>query len=784
VVREGTPRQIPAYQVTLGDILVLRPGSYVAADSRLVQADRLTVDESTLTGESLPVTKTTHPLQGANLPLGDRVNMVYTGTLVTGGQGLAVVAATGRFTEIGRIQLLASEAEAPRTPLQQQLDRMGRQLAILVGGTCLGLFAIGLLRGYPLIEMLQTSIALAVSAVPEGLPAIATTILALGIARMRREHVLIRRLDAVETLGCVGTICLDKTGTLTLNRMSVVSVYAGGRTFAINHQTFLENGRPLAWELPLELTRLLEVGALCSETLIDKHDGGYRLTGSPTENALVNLALAANLDLVELRERLPVLKVTLRSEDRSFMSTTHRATAAAHSAAFVTAVKGSPEQVLAMCTRQLKDGNCVELTDDDRRAIEVENDAMAGRSLRVLGCALREDGIEPAGGNHHDLTWLGLVGLADPVRDGLAEVIQGFHRAGIDTVMITGDQSPTAYAIGNALNLSRDGALEIVDSAQLADVDPEVLTGLAQRVNVFARVSPAYKLQIVRALQQAGKVVAMTGDGINDGPALKAADIGIAMGTAGTDVAREVADVVLQDDELQTMLVAVGQGRTIYQNIRKAVHFCLSTNFSEVIMTIAALAAGLGQPLTAIQLLWINLLSDTSLGLALALEPPEPGLMEQAPRAPGEPIIRPADLRRIAFESLTLAAGALGAYAYGSVLYGRGPRARTLGFTALVGGQILHALPSRSETRSFIELAQRQSNPYLTLTVAGSLVLQGAVFMIPSLRNLLGITPINVTDGLAIVAGAVVPLLINERAKRLPLPPDGGTSGRDNGAGT
>src|SRR5579875_865370 len=771
VVRGGKLREIPAYRVTVGDILVLRPGSYVAADSRLVQTDRLTVDESTLTGESMPVTKTIHPLHGANPPLGDRVNMVYMGTLVTGGQGLAAVVATGRFTEIGQIQLVASQAHAPRTPMQQQLDRMGRQLAILVGGACFGLFAIGLLRGYGTIQMLQTSIALAVSAVPEGLPAIATTILALGIARMRREHVLIRRLDAVETLGCVSTICLDKTGTLTLNRMSVVEVYAGGRRFEIKHQAFWENVRPLAGsELPLEVRRLLETGVLCSETLIDRQSGAFRLIGSPTENALVDLALGANLDIVQLRDSLPVLSVTLRSEDRSFMSTLHRRTAAPPS--FVTAVKGSPEQVLAMCAYQLKDGNIVELMDDDRRAIEVENEAMAGKSLRVLGCAFREDQIEPVRGDHHDdLIWLGLVGLADPVRDGVAEAIQGFHRAGIDTVMITGDQSPTAYAIGNELNLSRNGSLEIVDSAQLADLDPDVLRGLAQRVKVFARVSPGCKLQIVRALQRAGKVVAMTGDGVNDSPALKAADIGIAMGTAGTDVAREVADVVLEDDKLETMLVAVGQGRTTYKNIRKAVHFLLSTNFSEVIMTIAAMAAGLGQPLSAIQLLWINLVSDTSLGLALALEPPEPGLLDQPPRDPGEPIIRPGDLRRIGFESLTLAAGALGAYAYGGAVYGRGPRARTLGFTALVGGQVLHALPSRSESRSFIELAGRQSNPYLTLAVVGSLVLQGAVFMVPALRRLLGITAVNLADGLAITAGATLPMLINEWAKHFSSPP-------------
>jgi Ca2+-transporting ATPase len=756
VIRDGKPGEIPAYQVVIGDIIVLRPGSYVPADSRLLETDRLSVDESTLTGESLPVNKTAQPLRNPDLPLSDRTNMVYMGTLVTGGQGLAAVVATGRLTEIGRIQMLATEAQAPRTPLQQQLDRMGRQLAVLVGGACFALFGIGLLRGYPLIGMLQTSIALAVSAVPEGLPAIATTILALGIARMRRHGVLVRRLDAVETLGCVGTICLDKTGTLTLNRMAVAAIYAGARNLEVRFNGFWENNRRIQPALAPELERLLEVGVLCSESLIEKNDGGCAVTGSPTENALVNLAIAANLDVMRLRANHPVIKTALRSEDRSFMSTLHR-NRTPNGATFLTAVKGSPEQVLAMCTRQLKDGAIVELSPDDRRTIEIENEGMAGRSLRV----------EPAlNGNHNDLIWLGLAGLADPVRRGVAEVIQGFHRAGIDTVMITGDQSPTAYAIGSELGLSRNGALEIVDSAQLANLDPEILKGLAQRVDVFARVSPAYKLQIVRALQQAGKVVAMTGDGINDGPALKAADIGIAMGTAGTDVAREVADVVLEDDELQTMLVAVEQGRTIYNNIRKAVHFLLSTNFSEVIVTFAAMTAGLGQPLTAIQLLWINLITDTSLGLALALEPPQPELLQQPPRDPNEPIVGPADLRRIAFESLMLSAGALGAYGYGALRYGLGPRTRTLGFTALVGGQILHAFPSRLDRSSIFDLAAHQSNPLLTLTVAGSLALQAAVFFIAPLRKLLGVTPIGLADGLVIGAGALAPLLINQGVYR------------------
>jgi Ca2+-transporting ATPase len=349
----------------------------------------------------------------------------------------------------------------------------------------------------------------------------------------------------------------------------------------------------------------------------------------------------------------------------------------------------------------------------------------------------------------------------------MREVIRGFHGAGIDTVMITGDQSPTAFAIGNQLQLSRTSPLQIVDSTYLANVDPEVMKALAEKVHVFARVSPAHKLQIVRALQQASKVVAMTGDGVNDSPASKAADIGIAMGTSGTGVAREVADIVLEDDELQTMLVAVSQGRTTFTNIRKSVHFLLSTNFSEVVVTFMAIAAGLGQQLSAMQLLWINLISETSLGLALALDPPEPGVMARPPRDPNEPIIRPDDLKRMGFEALTLSAGSLGAYGYGVARYGVGPHASTLGFTSLVSAQILHALSSRSERYTIFDWSGRQSNQILTFTVAGSLALQGAVFLIPWLRNWLGITSVSFADAVVIGAGAVIPLFFNEGAKKL-----------------
>ena len=774
VIRDGVTREIKAEEVVPGDILVLRPGSYVVADGRLIESHRLSVDESTLTGESVPVLKTPQPiLTQKPVPLADRVNMVYMGTLVTGGQGLAVVVATGRFTEMGQIQTLVGEAETPETPMERQLNRMGRQLVLISGTICGLVFAIGLLRGYGFIQMLTTSISLAVAAVPEGLPTVATTTLALGIRNMRKHKVLIRHLDAVETLGSIQTLCLDKTGTITLNKMSVVAIYTGMKSLRVCEGKFVMGREPINPFTCEELGRLIRISALCNETEILKTENEYVLKGSPTENALVYLGISAGIDVIELREAYPVLKIGYRSENCNFMSTLHMTPKIGESdkSSLLLAVKGSPPEVLAMCDWQIKEGVKVPLTEEDRLRIEMENELMAGEALRVLGVAQRY--FEEGEGDlnvQKGLVWLGLIGMADPIRKGIREVLGVLHQAGIDTVMITGDQSPTAYAIGKELNLSQDKQLEILDSTHLTDMDPEILKGLAERVHVFARVSPAHKLQIVQALQKAGKVVAMTGDGINDGPALKAADIGVAMGNTGTDVAREVADIILEDDNLETMIVAVSQGRTIYNNIRKSVRFLLATNLSEIMVMFVALTAGLGHPLNPMQLLWINLISDIFPGLALALEPPEPDILSRPPRNPEEPIIQTSDFKKIIFEAGTLSAGTLGVYSYGVLKYGTGPKSSTLAFTGLALGQLLHALSCRSEKYSLLQGGKLPSNNSLTIALGGSLTLQIFTLMIPGIRNLLGITPVSLMDGLVIGGGALFPLLINEMAKKIGVP--------------
>jgi Ca2+-transporting ATPase len=643
-------------------------------------------------------------------------------------------------------------------------------LVLLCCGVCGVVFVMGYLWGFGWLEMLRTSVCLAAAAVPEGLPAAATTTLALGIRDMRRHQVLIRHLNAVETLGSVQTVCLDKTGTITRNQMAVRQIFAGMRSIRVAEGLFLGPQGPIAPFACEELEQLLQVSVLCNEIEIYQEGGDYVLRGTPTEGALVHLAILAGLDVSDLRARYPLLRVNHRAENRLFMGTLHEHPPQGR----LCALKGSPLEVLARCSWQLKEGCKSPLTEEDRERLETENEEMAGEALRVLGLAYalgEDDAIfaEPEG-----LVWLGMVGMADPVREGVGEAIRAFHGAGIDTVMITGDQSPTAYAIGRELDLSRGEPLEILDATHLAEIEPEVLRALVKRAQVFARVSPAHKLQIVQALQSAGKVVAMTGDGINDGPALKAADVGIAMGRTGTDIAREVADVVLEKDNLDTLIIAIRDGRTIYINIRKSVHFFLATNLSEVMLTFAALAVGLGSPLTAAQLLWINLISDIFPGLALALEAPEPDILERPPRDPSRPIFTGADFRRMALEAGVITGGALTAYGYGLARYGLGIQASTLAFHSLTSGQLLHAISCRSERHSIFSAEKLPPNRYLTLALGGSLAIQFLTMVVPGLRGLLGLAPVGLLDGLVVSATALLPLVVNEATKQ---PPDNGENG-------
>jgi Ca2+-transporting ATPase len=656
---------------------------------------------------------------------------------------------------------MVGEAESPETPMQKQLGRMGTQLALLSGGVCVGVFGIGVLRGYAWLEMLKASVSLAVAAVPEGLPAVATTTLAMGIAEMRKRNVAVRHLDAVESLGSVQVFCMDKTGTLTMNRMAVVSVHVGQDSMAVTERRFLSGETaidPLARD---ELVRLMQIVALCSETEIQGTPQSYRLEGSPTETALVEMGIQAGIDVTGLRTDYPKLRTRYRAEGRPYMSTFHSGPDGKH----LLAVKGSPDAVLALCDSQIKDGKKVRLTRDNRAEILRGNDRMAGNALRVLGAAFRELDDDRMPEKTEKLTWLGMAGMADPMRPGMDKLIAQYHRAGIETIMITGDQSATAYAIGKQLGLSGKKPLQVLESSKLDEMEPELLAGLAKNVHVFARVSPAHKLKIVRALQEAGYVVAMTGDGINDGPALKAADIGVAMGEGGTNVAREVSDVVLEDDNLHTMTVAIGQGRTIYNNIRKMIHFMVSTNLTEIEVMLVGVIVGWGETMNPMQLLWINLVTDIFPGLALALEPPEPDIMTRPPRDPEEAIIEGRDLKRMVFESGVIGLGTLGAYLYGLRRYGSPIAASTMAFNTLTMNELAHSLSSRSPYRNVLGGQKLPPNKHLTRAILGMAALQALVSVVPGARALLGTAPLALADLAAIGAGVVLPLIVNEATK-------------------
>lgn len=758
VIRDGQAAAIPAEEVVVGDLLVLKPGMYVAADCRIVKAGHLNIDESMLTGESMPVHKYAKVIAKKRLPLADRRNMAYMGTLVTGGQGLAVVVATGRFTEIGQLQLMLDQTRPPETPIERQLGQMGDQLVLMCGAVCGAVFVLGFMRGYGVARMMRMAISLAAAAVPEGLPAAATINFALGVNRMRKHRVLIRHLQAVETLGAVQTICLDKTGTLTCNQMTVQQVFVGGRRIRPG------DGWPMdgdSGHLGSDMKTLLAACALCNETKINGSDGDIKLYGSSTENALVRLAMDCGMDVAAFKRSLPLLKVTHRSERRLFMSTAHKM---ADGRKLVT-LKGSPPEVLAMCRYQMVGNDTIELTEEDRLAIEMENEKMAGHALRVLGFAYKEVEADEKSNHEACLIWLGLVGMSDPIRPGVRELIEVFHRAGVETVMITGDQSSTAYAVAKDLNLSQGSPLEILDSEQLTTMTPDTLQALAKKVHVYSRVSPAHKLKIVQSLQAAGKTVAMTGDGINDGPALKAADIGIAMGRTGTDVARDVADIVLEEDHLQILAQALGDGRTIYGNIRKSVHFFLATNISEILIMIAAMGAGIGFPLNVMQLLWINIISDILPALALSLEAGEPDVMEHQPRDSKAPLFDRRDYGRMLMESGAITGGALTAYGFGIARYGLGPQAGSLAFQSLTFGQLLHALSCRSEHSGLFHGKKLPPNPHLTVSIAGSLILQAATMVFPPLRSFLGLTALGAADVAVIGGTSLLPLLLNESTK-------------------
>jgi P-type Ca2+ transporter type 2C len=762
VLRGGQTQDVPGADVVVGDVVRLRPGDLVPADGRIIESHALSIEEAPLTGESVPVSKVREPIPPPETIDACR-NLVFMGTAVATGHGRALVTAIGANTQIGRITALVGGETTPRTRLQEGLDDLAKRLGVDTLAVCAGLFGVGVLMGLPALGMLQTAVALAISAVPEGLPAVATTALAIGMARMLRRQVVIRRLAAVEALGGVTVLCVDKTGTLTLNRMQVVEVWVDGQILPFRPVGDWGVGRvptatpPPMRELTETLRRLLVVGALCNEADLEIANRGLRIRGSSTEGALLLAAQNAGIDTAALRDGCPLIDIRHRETGSPLMATLHESAAGRYRLC----VKGAPDTVLAVCDTVSLEGQVLRLTAPLRRRILAANEDMAARGLRVLGYAEAERDVPDVNGlNRGGLTWLGLTGMEDPLRPGVAESMERCRGAGIRTVILTGDHPATAAAVARALDIGQDGQEHVAEASALIGLPLDQLRATAARVDVYARVSPEDKLRIVRALQANGEVVAMTGDGVNDGPAMKAADVGIAMGRHGTEVAKEIADMVLLEDDFDQMALAIEQGRTIYRNIRRSLRYLVASNLSEVIAVGAALLTRMPIPFSAIQMLWMNLVSDVFPALALTLEPPPPDVMRQPPRPPEEPLIPPDEWRTMTRDAVTLAASTLAVYRWAIRRHGQGVPAQTIAFTSAAMAEILYGLACGSPLVRSEGGTLPRPNSLLLGTVGATLGVQAMTILFPPLRHLVGLTPLDRRDWLTALAGAVLPVAV------------------------
>jgi Ca2+-transporting ATPase len=775
VIRNGSEQEIPAADLVPGDVVILAAGARVPADGRIVECARLQIEESALTGESHAVTKMTDPLDDEQATLGDRINMSFMGTTITDGRGRLLVTATGAETEVGRIGTLIDEATTRDTPLEQKLARLGRMLIVITLVLCAIIVGAGWLRGVSdFWHMMEIGLSLAIAAVPEGLPAVATMTLALGMQRMARMRALVRRLPAVETLGSTTVICTDKTGTLTRNEMTACVYILDQRRIEVTGTGYepigeFKNGDQVV-DVPSDdqLMLALRIGMLCNDAKVERTGGTNTVLGDPTEAALIVAAEKASMNLVEVSSEYPRLSEIPFDSTSKRMVTVHQSP----QGPVLAFLKGAPGTLVAASTFQLRGTDKVPLTAEDRQRWIETNDALAGASLRVLGLAYRElpeDYTEDDLSG--DLILVGLVGMSDPLRDEAKAAIITCREAGIRTVMITGDQQVTAAEIARQLGIDRDlqgNALRTVHGRELAGLDAEGWKRAVADAAVFARVSPEHKLQIVEALQEQGHIVAMTGDGVNDAPALKKADIGIAMGIKGTEVAKENADMVITDDNFASIVGAVEQGRIIYGNILKFLHYLLSCNFSEILTVFIALMIGWPLPLVALQILWLNLITDIFPAFALALEPSGPDVMKRPPRDPQESLLTYHFIGLIVWQGLLLTAATLLAFAVGMNWYGSEGsdlrRATTMAFMTLALAQVFHAFNARSQSRSAFT-SRIFTNGWLWGAVLMCLLLQFAAVSVPILQRVLRTVPPSRLDWAVIFGCSLAPIAAVELVK-------------------
>ena len=734
VIRSGQLRTVDAATIVPGDIIQLDLGRRVPADARLIDATDFRTDEAALTGESLPVSKHAGEQFEEGTPLADRKNMVYKGTTASAGTAVAVVTETGASTEIGRIGTLVGTIEEGRTPLERRLDDLGRRLVWLALGIAALVAALGAWQGAPLGLVLEMGIALAVAAVPEALPAVATIALAVGVHRMARRHALVRRLPAVEALGSATVVCTDKTRTLTSGLMTLVRLWTDGRDVAVRDEPQSRDAAVIA---------ALEIAALASrpQPRGEEQSGTH---GDPVDTALLTAAEQAGVDRPALVAERPQEGMVPFSSDRKFMASFYRT-----NGTLVAYVKGAPRKILELS----------QIDGATHTAVIEANDAMAGDGLRVL--ALASGPVAAASESAiQGLRFAGLVGFADPPADGVKEAIVRLRAAGLRTVMLTGDQRATAAAVGRELNLLSEGQ-SIIDGRELDALSDTDLTARLSEIAAFSRITPQHKLRLVQALQARGDIVAMLGDGVNDAPALRKADIGVAMGIRGTDVAKEAASIVLQDDRFETVTAAVEEGRIIFDNIRKFVFYLFSCNVAEVLVLLFAALAGLPMPLLPLQILWLNMVTDTFPALALALEPGDADVMQRPPRNPREALLSRQFLSSVALYGAMITAVTLAAF----VMYLDGPvrQAQTIAFMTLAVAQLLHLGNARTEE----PLAgwKHFSNPYALGAVAFSMVLQLLAIYVPPLARVLGVEPLDARSWLIVLSLAVIPAVLGQGIK-------------------
>ena len=743
VVREGRLRAIAARDLVPGDVVELEAGRHVPADGRLIRAADLRADEAPLTGESLPVDKSHDSSLEAGTPLADRRTMVYMGTTVTGGLARAVITHTGAATEVGRIGVLVGGVTVERTPLERKLDALGQRLVWATLGVAGVVGALGLLNDLPLDDVIETAIALAIAAVPEALPAVATIALAVGMHRMARRHALVRRLPAVESLGATTVVCTDKTRTLTSGEMAVVRIHAGGEDVVIAADS----------DAPIEVTpaarRLIEAAAIASRSQPEAEGSTPAIRIDPVDRAMLAVGARVGVDREALSAPWQEAGLLPFSSDRKLMAEFYRI-----EGRIVAFVKGGPGAVLALCTRAAESAGDAALDQAGRDRALATNERLASEGLRVLAVATGEV-AEASADALVNLMLLGLVGLVDPPAAGVKETIEALRGAGLRTIMLTGDQRLTAEAIGRELGVMQPGDTA-TDGRELEHLDAKALADAVARHAVFSRITPEHKLLVIRALQARGEIVAMLGDGVNDAAALKQADVGVAMGVRGTDAAKQAAAIVLQDDRFETVAAAVEEGRVIFENIRKFVFYLFSCNVAEILVLLVTSLFGLPLPLLPLQLLWLNLVTDTFPALSLALEPADPGVMSRPPRRPDAAILSASFLRSVALHAGLITVATLAAFAW--ALAHAPERASTMAFMALSFAQVAH-LGNARQHESVLAIRRMLSNPWALVGAGLAIGLQMLAYFVPALAGLLHLARLDAQQWGIVIGCALTPAI-------------------------